>query len=274
MYKIISCDLDESLLDDNRNISVGNMEAIRKIREHGIKLVPNTGRTPGYLGDLYEQLDVVGKKQEYSILGNGALVIENATNKIIFFDPFPNEMIDPCFEFGMKHDLCIQIYLLDKVHFFNCNDYEYEKTYDWRENSVYHKDLDLSFIKGKKVIKMLYERKDMPYLRSLATKESFQNIVHNKLTYSFSSNRYLELNALGMHKGIGLEALAKHLNVKISDTIGMGDNLNDMGLLKTAGLGVAVSNAVDELKDLADVITKDSNNEAPLKEIVEKYVLI
>lgn len=64
---------------------------------------------------------------------------------------------------------------------------------------------------------------------------------------SYSSNRYMEFNKEGVDKGVGLQHLADQLGIKIEETIGVGDNYNDMAMLKKAGLAVAAGNAVEDM---------------------------
>ena len=65
---------------------------------------------------------------------------------------------------------------------------------------------------------------------------------------SYSSNRYIEFNHQGVNKGQGLKKLAELLHVDIKDTIAIGDNFNDLSMIKVAGLGVGVQNTVEEMK--------------------------
>ena len=72
----------------------------------------------------------------------------------------------------------------------------------------------------------------------------------------FSSENYLEFTAEEATKGKAMKALADRLGIDIAQTIAMGDSFNDMSMIETAGLGVAVRNAVQPLKDASDYITK------------------
>ena len=78
---------------------------------------------------------------------------------------------------------------------------------------------------------------------------------------------------MGSTKGEALASLAKDLGVDISETIAMGDSFNDISMVKAAGLGVAVRNAVQPLKDEADYITKATNDEGAVAEIINRYIL-
>lgn len=115
-----------------------------------------------------------------------------------------------------------------------------------------------------------YQNVDIEYLRVLESK--IKNITEGFCSVSFSSNRYIEFNSLGVDKGQGLINLAKTLNIYIKDTIAVGDNFNDMAMLKVAGLSVAANNAVDEVKKACDYTTKADNDEGVVAELIEKFI--
>ena len=83
----------------------------------------------------------------------------------------------------------------------------------------------------------------------------------------------MEFNKIGVDKGQGLIHLAEILGIDIKDTIAVGDNYNDMPMLKVAGLSVAAQNAVDDVKKACDVTTNADNIEGVIAEIIERYIL-
>jgi len=270
MYKLVAFDLDETLFNDEHKIDQKNKEAIAKARDAGIKLVPCSGRGPGFLGTLYEDLDLC-KDHEYSILGNGAIVIENSTNKIISCTPLPFDKAKELFEFGLKKNVCVEIFTTDLIYFYHATEESKERVKLFGNNMVYMENEEFDFLKDKTIIKVLFEKVGgYDYFHSF--EDELKPIIDNQVATSFSSNRFYELNAFGVHKGIGLLALANHLGIKLEETIGIGDNYNDVGLIKDAGLGVAVANAIDEIKELADVVTKATNNESAIAEVIDTYI--
>ena len=89
----------------------------------------------------------------------------------------------------------------------------------------------------------------------------------------FSCPQYLEVVPEGISKQTGIQFLAKQLGVTIADTIAVGDETNDIEMIKAAGLGVAVSNANPAAKEAADYVTTGSNNEDAIAEVIERFVL-
>ncbi|WP_243114326.1 MULTISPECIES: HAD hydrolase family protein [Blautia] len=76
-----------------------------------------------------------------------------------------------------------------------------------------------------------------------------------------------------MHKGIGLSRLCEYLHIPLSQTIVVGDADNDAAALQAAGLPVAMANAKDRIKALADVITMQDNDHDGCAEVIQKYLL-
>ena len=95
----------------------------------------------------------------------------------------------------------------------------------------------------------------------------------NELNISSSWINNLEVTRNDVSKGNSLIYLTRHLDIDLSSTIAMGDNNNDISMITKAGLGVAMKNGTQEVKEKADIITEFSNNEDAVAEIIEKYLL-
>ena len=91
------------------------------------------------------------------------------------------------------------------------------------------------------------------------------------LAISYSSNRYLEFNNREANKGIGLRKLAELLNVPIEETIAVGDNINDVAMIKAAGIGIGVRNSNPLIISDCDLILDASNNDDPITEIYNRF---
>ena len=107
----------------------------------------------------------------------------------------------------------------------------------------------------------------------LKIEKEIKHKLNGKFNCFFSNPNYLEFTGIGSTKGEALASLAKDLGVDISETIAMGDSFNDISMVKAAGLGVAVRNAVQPLKDEADYITKATNDEGAVAEVINRYIL-
>ena len=270
-YKLIVSDMDETLLNDNREISENNLKMIKLAKEkYGVKFVPATGRGYASIQNELAKLGLYDLPKEYVISYNGAIITENKANTLLESSGLDYNIMEKIFEFGLSKDLCQHVYTKDTVYVFNVDPYEKERMDGYNGGRVYAKEDSVDFLKNEKIYKILFQNTDIPYLMSL--EEPMKNLTEN-CSVSYSSNRYMEFNAVGIDKGNGLRTVAKILGIDIKDTIAVGDNYNDIPMLKTAGLSVAVNNAVDDAKKSAHYVTKADNNEGALAELIEKFII-
>lgn len=269
MYKLIACDLDETLLQSDKHVSAKNIEAIQKARELGVKFVLATGR--GYLSaqKTLKELGLDDQPEEYMITYNGGCITENKDNQILSFHGITWDQAQALYERGKPYNVCIHVYTKDHVYVYRLwpEEVEYlngrmavEETFE--EN--------LEFLKGQEISKMLYVNTDRDYLQQI---ERDLSDITNDLDVSYSSNRYIEFNRKGVNKGAGLLELAEHLGIQPEETIAIGDNFNDLSMIQAAGLGVGVQNTVEGMRDQCDYITKANHNESAIAEVIEKFIL-
>lgn len=270
-YKIIACDLDETLLDDNHQIGKKNCEAIKKAREeYGVKFVLATGRGVNQVQNELKALGLDNLEGEYVISFNGGALSENKNNRIFRFHGLDFEKMKEIFKKGLNYDVCQLIHTRDALFVYNAGDVLKQRLKNQKIEAIYFEDTDIDFLKNEPICKILYQNENMDYLMSL--EKELYPIVEKCVTVSYSSNQYMEFNALGIGKGKGLNELADMLNVDIKDTIAVGDNYNDISMLKVAGLAVGASNAVNEVKDICDYVTKADNNEGVVAELIERFI--
>ena len=265
VYKIIAVDLDETLLNDQKHVSKADIECISQLND--CKLVIATGRGFEAVQENLKEINQFNKENQYLISFNGGVITENKNNRILYANLMPFEDAEMLFNIGLKYDVCIHIYALDCCYAYRIFDLERNILKTSHFNMQEFNTTDLSFLKNKKIAKVLFCKKDIPYLKEIKKEIN----LDDKFSISFSSDRYLEINPKGVDKGKGLSKLCEILNISIKDTIGVGDNINDIEMIKTAGVGIGVANTIDEVRPYCDVIIESNNNENPISEIVKKY---
>ncbi len=275
MYKIVAFDLDETLFNDDHVICKRNIDAIRKGLDMGVKMVPCSGRGIGCLGSLLSDLNIETKDQ-FSILGNGAIVVNNTNDHILHCDQVEFNIVKKLIEFASKIGINVQVFTPDELFLYFTDEEEKQRAIafhceDGPTKLSFVDHLDTDILKDKIVYKILFQKPDMDYLKGVA--KEIEAFSENKLTITFSSNRYIEINSFGTTKGGGLKLLSKHLGVNISETVGIGDNFNDFALVAEAGLGCVVKNAVTPLKEIATYICDADNNEGGVAEVIEKFII-
>ena len=143
------------------------------------------------------------------------------------------------------------------------------------ENKIRHAKIidekEFELLKDQPIAKMIYQNKNTKYLKMI--EDEFKEDICKRVAVSYSSNRYMEFNALNVNKGNALSWLAKYLEIEIEDTIAIGDNYNDLEMIKRANLGACVSSANDDIKAVANYVTKLDYYQGAVKEVIEKFIL-
>lgn len=266
--KLIAIDIDGTLINDKHQITPEVHEALQKAREQGVKVVLCTGRPlPGVTNYLNELELFTG--EDYVICYNGSLVQNTLTKEIIV-------------EFGLTLDDYLEMeYLARKVgvHFHATG---LETMYTANRNisshtvrEAYLVNMDLCYrtpeemTEDIKIVKMMMIDDAEVLDQGIAQipKEYFERYTMVK-----SSPYFFEILNKQADKGAALKHLAQHLGIKQEEVMAIGDNENDLPMIEFAGIGVAMGNATENVKKVANVITA-SNNEHGVAKAVEKYVL-
>ena len=268
MYKIIACDMDETLLRKDKTISDEDKKNIAKLKEYGVKFVPASGRGYMSIDAQLKELGTFDAAGEYVISFNGGAITENKNHKLLHFQGIPFELAEEFYRRGLNYDVCIHVYTKEKVYAYNF--FQNEKDYVAGRMDVEEIfDKDIKFLQGQEIVKCLYANTNVDYLREIA--DELKEITGG-CDVSFSSNRYLEFNRRGVNKGSGLRKLAEILGVDIKNCIAIGDNFNDLSMLQEAGLGVGVANVAEGMKKDCDYICEKDCNNSAVSEVIKKFI--
>ena len=271
MYRIIACDLDETLLDDAGRVPERVRAAVAAARERDVRFVVSTGRPYVSAGGVLRELGLYGRSGEYVISFNGGVITENADMRPLTTCSLPRATADALYAYGVAHDLCMHVYALETVYIRNF--VPEERAYVAGRMEVEETaEPTLAFMGERPVVKLLFMSLDADVLHR-AERELAEAGVTDGLEVCYSSNRYLEFNAPGINKGAGLLELARRLGVPREETMAIGDNSNDVPMIADAGLGVAVANATAEAKAAAGYVCERTNNEGAVAEALERFVL-
>lgn len=270
-YRLIACDLDETLLNDAHVICQRNSDSILHARQkYGIKFVPATGRGYYSVTNELKALHLLDQANEYVISNNGGIITENRENRLLYFKGLDYFTMSKIFKFGLLHNVCIHVYTSDKFFVFRSNAEEVKRLSNQHLLYTLVNDDTIDFLRDLTITKIVFQHPNLSFLHSLEI--DIEPFTQGHCTVSYSSNRYMEFNALGVNKGEGLKILVQLLNIDLADTIAIGDNYNDIAMLKVAGLSIAARNAVQEVKDICDYTTVADNNEGVVAEVIEKFI--
>lgn len=258
---ILFCtDLDGTLLNDEKQISRENLDAIEYFKSEGGKFTFITGRPPIISFDTYNK---VKPNVPFGCFNGGGLY-DGKRGELIWSVLLPEgaaELVD----FVDKNFPKIGIQInTDKELFYQK---ESDGTVKFREitNTVY-KYGDFKTIK-EPIVKVLFASTDA----NLMDKLSNELPKHPKAAnFDFIRSELIlfEILPKNVSKGNVLKKLADYLNIDMKNTIAIGDYNNDISMLKAAGVGVAVGNAIPEAKAAADIITV-TNNEHAIAKIID-----
>ena len=204
MYKLIVCDLDETLLQTwDKKVSQKNCDAIKKAREKGVRFVVTTGRGYETVDGTLEEIGLKDQEGQYVISFNGGAITENHGNRLLHFQGLPFSEAEELYRRGMNYNVCIHVYTVDTVYVYNFT--QGEKDFlRGRMEVVEVQDRNLDFLRGQEIVKCLYMNTDHPYLEAIARDLSD---ITGDMDVSYSSNRYLEFN----QKDIVRHPLVKHI---------------------------------------------------------------
>lgn len=269
--KIIALDMDGTLLNEKKQISEGNQEAINQAMEQGIYIVPASGRIKSALPK--EILTHPGIS--YGICSNGATVFDMKTGNALFRCNLDRELVLQILEDLVGFDIIIDIFVNGKIISEEKNKQrldEFEMSDVMKEfvrsSRTYIPSCLLDFVMNEAVH---IERFNIFY-KTIEQKEAIcKRLSKYQVVIASSLSINLEVNSQGADKGTALMWLANYLGILPEETMAMGDSNNDTTMIKKAGIGVAMGNAIQEIKDIADDITL-TNEEDGVAFSIRKYV--
>lgn len=268
MYKLIACDLDETLLTTtDPHVSKVNADAVKKLRSLGVKFVPATGRNFLTIKETLEELDLYDRENEYAISLNGAVLSENHNDRILYFHGIDFDLVKEIYERSKQYDVGLHVYTDTETYVKDLPVYEKEILSDRGLDFIEFNDIEE--FRDRKLAKILYINRDFNYLKKV--EQDFADIL-DCVDLSYSSNRYFEFNAKGVNKGNGLRKLCEILNIDLSEVIAIGDNFNDLTMIEAAGLGVGVANAIPGMREHFDVITENDCGHGAVAEVIERFI--
>ncbi len=271
--KLISFDLDGTFLDDRKNIPEDNMRAIEAAAKKGVHIVPATGRTYTGLPQILRGIPFI----RYYICANGAHVYDAQEDKIISRAEIPLELAMRFYEYADKLPAIYDCYK------FTCG-YMTESMWNRCDEFISNPDM-LKHVKSMRhpvpdLRQYLIETGDdllkiQMFFTDMEERQRQLEIMPRlfpDLVFSSSLPGNIEINIAGGTKGQALVRLCRLLGFGPENAMALGDGSNDLDMIAAAGMGVAMDNAIDELKAAAKYITGNCN-EAGLARAIEKFVL-
>jgi len=263
--RLVATDLDDTLLRNDRTLSKRVIRAIYQAREQGVHVTFATGRMPASTRPYVEQLGIDVPIITY----NGAMIQEALSGEVLYRKVIPVEIAREVVDWLLSQGSHLHVYRQDQVFVHKMNSWSREYS---RAIRVPVEEMDLLRLleqeeEGAEKILMFGENKALEAWGE-RIREKFSGQVH----ITRSKPHFLEIIHPEVNKGVALTALAKRLEIGQDEVMAIGDNLNDLEMIRYAGLGVAIGNARQEVKDVANAVTT-SNEDDGVAQAIEQYVL-
>ncbi|MBP3730462.1 MAG: HAD family phosphatase [Mailhella sp.] len=265
-YRLLCTDLDGTLLTGKKTITAWTRNVLIKKQEQGLVLALASGRTVPGIWPSARELEL-GCHGGYILAFNGGRIVECSTGLTIRNTCIPDGAVKELNCFAREYGCDLLTYGEDFVitngmnnpwlnYEARCNDLAMKTTDDFSELAGH--PLNKCLIAGQPEI-----------IADLEVKAA--SAFGEKMAFFRSEPFFLECMPLGVDKGSSLAFLAERLELSLVETIAFGDGYNDIAMIKRAGLGVAMANAGEQVREAADYVA-GSNDEDGLAEAVEHFV--
>lgn len=270
-YQLIAFDMDGTLLNSNKQISPETLNAIKRATDAGKTVILCTGRNLAELNAFTEIIPGL----RYLDCVSGACVYDLKEKKTLYSQALDPGIVKKLMEFGMEEGAMIHVLsersIVQKDQQSHMADFHmgiYQTMFDQitdKLENIYNSFCEEPF----PVLKLnLYHRDEASRARTVERIKA----AGLETALALAESTSLECSAKGIDKGVGLKKLYEHLGLPLEQTIAVGDADNDTMALKTAGLAVAMGNATEPIKALADVIVADCDHNG-CAEAIDKYLL-
>lgn len=289
MYKLITIDIDGTLLNSYGEITDDNKKAIKKVLEKNIDVVLTSGRMPKAILPIANEVNC----DKYLISGNGASIYDIQKNEIIYNKYMSKEkvleIIDICEKNSMFYNIYTNNSILTKTLNYNILFYHNEN----KKNSE-DKKIKINIINDMYNYVKKYNGEDLLKITICDSNKTIFNSIINKLktirdidvlevehmsrkiikhgTEKFEiSFFYTEITNQNVNKWSAIEELMKILKITKDEVIAIGDNVNDKEMIENAGVGIVTGNSSPAMKEIADDVVS-SNDESGVAEAINKYI--
>ena len=291
MYKLVAIDLDGTLLNSYGEVSENTKYAIKEAVENGVEVVLASGRPISSVEDLANDLHA----NHYLISGNGAIVYDMHKNEIVYDKFLTKEqvlnIVKICEENSIYYNIYTENDVLTKSLNYNTLFYYSENThkqeekrtniniitdiYGYIQKTDYIRFLKVTVCDQSQIVfnSIIKKLRTIPNIDVLDVSHMSKKIIKTGTEENLVEYCYTEITNQNVNKWSALEYIMKEMNISKEEVIAIGDNVNDKEMIESAGLGVAMGNATQVIKEIAQVEVA-TNNEDGVYEVFTKYVNI
>lgn len=266
MSKLVFFDVDGTLMTAKNQLPMSTKQAIKELKENGHIPVISTGRPPEMLASVADELEI----ENYISLNGQHIVVDGETihSNTLPTDALEN-LIAASYEQGDRTFLMTEHQVIGNTFMNEMMDPGF-LTYVYTHLHDVPTEVTLELFKHmteKPLRRERYEHEDvlMAFVNTSEENDAFYQKYFPELHFTRATPLLGEAIMKGSHKAVGMEHIINYFDFKMEDTIAFGDSLNDLEMLETAEIGVAMGNGRDELKEIADYITADVDEDGIYK---------
>lgn len=281
MIRLVASDIDGTIIGESNKVSLQNLKAIEDMRQSHIDFTICTGKPYAMVKNFCQDLQA-----SYGIFGNGNQIIDLKTGKEIFRKTLSKEDVKFCMDLAKREKL--------HIHFYTENELVTPKLMymDLRnfvlKDSIFPSDLEFKVISDLE--KYIAENNPTIFklvISSNANLEELQEEIKQKRNFTIfrvekseqykdriinKEYEYLDITPSKTNKSEALAILSNYLELSSSEIMAIGDNLNDIEMIRSSGIGVAVANAYEDVKKVATYTTINNVDHSGFAEAVYKYI--
>ena len=265
-YRMIVLDLDDTLLKDDRTVSEMTRRRLLEAQQQGTVVVLASGRPTYAMQHLAQEL-CLAQYGGYLISFNGARITACENGAVLSSVDISHAQMCRLFDLAQEQNVYIQTYTEDHILVSKDNEYtQIEKEItgmDVVECADFKAEIPKTAVKA-----MMLEHPD----RLKQVEQALRPVIKDELYMTITKPFFLEFMNPAVDKGKSLVTLAAHLGISMKQVIAVGDSYNDISMIEAAGLGVAMGNAVEAVKQAADYETDDNEHDGVAR-VVEKFFL-
>eukprot|EP00879_Flechtneria_rotunda_P009407 GHRR01009849.1.p1 GENE.GHRR01009849.1~~GHRR01009849.1.p1 ORF type:complete len:357 (+),score=113.98 GHRR01009849.1:259-1329(+) len=262
---IIASDVDGTLLNSQQKLTTGVETAIRHAADAGVPLIVATGKARGpWVPEVLPRLGLTLP----GVFLQGLLVTD-ADGQVLYSRCLPNDMVLRCIQLAAKHKLTLTAYCNDRI--FCKETDEHTNRLLWYKEPTPEPvgDLESHLLGTIEVHKLIFMA---PQSTIDVVRPAIEAELAGQASITTALSGMLEVLPLGASKGAGVQWLLNHLSKDASGLLALGDGENDIEMLQMAAIGVAMGNAGQNLRSIADAVVS-SNDEDGVAEAVHEFVL-
>ncbi len=290
MYKLVAIDLDGTLLNSYGEVSNKNKEAIQKAVQKNVEIVLASGRPIMSVKNLANEIGC----NHYMICGNGAITYDIQNEQIIYNRFLEKAKVLQIIKICEENSIFYNVYTKDTILAKNLN---FNVLFYHQENASKPEDKKTRITILQNIEEYVKNRKEEDYLKITICdndKVVFGSIIRklrnikdvDVLDVEHMSRKiikdgtdrismqyyYTEITSTNVDKWQAVKDLAPKLEIKQEEIIAIGDNINDAEMVKNSGLGIMMGNSAPYIKEMADIVVSDNDNDG-VAEAIEKYVI-